>query len=126
MTELHKRSCVSLDGTEGQLEEAQKLVYQKQVADWKIRKVDGHEVLRREYRTANKEDAQEVINRLSTRRRVREQEGGLVRRGARREDRDRSKAVNGLHVNDFILAAKIDKLDLSDKVVKKPPNVFLV
>ena len=37
-----------------------------------------------------------------------------------------SKAVNGLHVNDFILAAKIDKLDLSDKVVKKPPNVFLV
>lgn len=126
MTELHKRSCVSLDGTEGQLEEAQKLVYQKQVADWKIRKVDGHEVLRREYRTANKEDAQEVINRLST---VAECENKKVDSyvegpGVRIEIW--SKAVNGLHVNDFILAAKIDKLDLSDKVVKKPPNVFLV
>ena len=37
-----------------------------------------------------------------------------------------SKAVNGLHINDFILAAKIDQLDLSDKVTKKPPNVFLI
>lgn len=37
-----------------------------------------------------------------------------------------SRAVNGLHVNDFIMAAKIDKLDLSDVTVKKKPNVFLI
>ena len=67
VTELVNRSCVALDGSEGTLDdEAQKLVYQKQVADWKIRMVDGHEVLRREYRTANADDAKEVINRLNT------------------------------------------------------------
>jgi 4a-hydroxytetrahydrobiopterin dehydratase len=152
VTELVNRSCVALDGSEGTLDdEAQKLVYQKQVADWKIRMVDGHEVLRREYRTANADDAKEVINRLNT---VavsffyissffylrmgnlsdvvvcsQECESKTVDSfvegpGVRIEIW--SKAVNGLHINDFILAAKIDQLDLSDKVTKKPPNVFLI
>ena len=35
-------------------------------------------------------------------------------------------AVNGLHANDFVLAAKLDKVDLGDVTVKKKPNVFLV
>jgi 4a-hydroxytetrahydrobiopterin dehydratase len=37
-----------------------------------------------------------------------------------------SRAVNGLHQNDFIMAAKLDKLDLSDVVVKKKPTTFLI
>ena len=45
---------------------ATQAVYQKQVLDWKIRVVDGHEVLRREFRTENEEKAKEVINRLET------------------------------------------------------------
>ena len=127
VTELVNRSCVALDGSEGTLDdEAQKLVYQKQVADWKIRMVDGHEVLRREYRTANADDAKEVINRLNT---VAECESKTVDsfvEGPSVRIEIWSKAVNGLHINDFILAAKIDQLDLSDKVTKKPPNVFLI
>jgi hypothetical protein len=37
-----------------------------------------------------------------------------------------SRAVNGLHVNDFVMASKIDKLDLSDVTVKKKPQTFLM
>ena len=37
-----------------------------------------------------------------------------------------SKAVGGLHQNDFVMAAKLDKIDVSDVVVKKKPQTFLV
>ena len=37
-----------------------------------------------------------------------------------------SRAVKGLHINDFIMAAKIDNfVDLSDITTKKKPNVYL-
>ena len=116
-----------LDETAVPVEETQKLVYQKQVADWKIRVVDGHEVLRREYDTGRDQDkATEVVTRINT---IAECEGQKIDSfvegpGVRIELW--SRAVNGLHVNDFIMASKIDQLDLSDVVVKKKPKTFLI
>ena len=121
------RDCVLLDDSAVPVEESQKLVYQKQVADWKIRVVDGHEVLRREYNTdRDKDKAAEVVTRINT---VAECEGQKVDSfvegpGVRIELW--SRAVNGLHANDFIMAAKIDNLDFSDVVIKKKPNTFLI
>ncbi len=126
VTDLSRRSCVVLDASDAPCEEKLKLVYQKQVIDWKIRVVDGHEVLRREFRTEGKEKAKELVTRLET---VAECEGQRLDchvegPGARVEIY--SRAVNGLHQNDFIMAAKLDKLDLSDVVVKKKPTTFLI
>ena len=126
VTDLSRRSCVVLDASDAPCDEKLKLVYQKQVIDWKIRVVDGHEVLRREFRTEGKEKAKELVTRLET---VAECEGQRLDcfvegPGARVEIY--SRAVNGLHQNDFIMAAKLDKLDLSDVVVKKKPTTFLI
>ena len=101
-------------------------MYQKQVIDWKIRVVDGREVLRREYRTEDAAKAQEVVNRFTS---VAESEGQTIDAfvegpGVRVELR--SKAVGGLHVNDFVLAAKLDRVDVADVVVKKKPQTFLI
>lgn len=126
-TALHLRDCVVLDADAQPTEERQKLVYQKQVIDWKIRVSDGHEVLRREYSTGgDKEKAAEVVTRLTT---VAECEGQRIDSfiegpGVRIELW--SRAVNGLHLNDFVMAAKIDQLDLTDVTIKKKPNVFLI
>ena len=38
----------------------------------------------------------------------------------------RSKALAGLHANDFVLAAKLDRVDVADVVVKKKPQTFLI
>ena len=52
-----------MEAGEPPIEETQKLVYQKQVADWKIRIVDAHEVLRREFATGgDKAKAAEVAS----------------------------------------------------------------
>ena len=125
-TALNLRSCVGLDASDAALEERQALVYQKQVMDWKIRVVDGVEVLRREFRTADKDKAQEVVTRFSS---IAESEGQTLQSfiegpGVRFELT--SKAVKGLHQNDFIMAAKLDRVDVSDVVVKKKPQTFLI
>jgi 4a-hydroxytetrahydrobiopterin dehydratase len=125
-TALHTRSCVALSSEDSPCEERQALVYQKQVMDWKIRVVDGHEVLRREYRTEDTNKAEEVITRFTS---VAEAEGKTIDTfiegpGVRVEIY--SKAVGGLHANDFILAAKLDQVDVTDVVIKKKPQTFLI
>ena len=101
-------------------------MYQKQVMDWKIRVVDGREVLRREFRTENPANAEEVVTRFTS---VAEAEGQTLDAfvegpGVRVELR--SKALAGLHANDFVLAAKLDRVDVADVVVKKKPQTFLI
>jgi 4a-hydroxytetrahydrobiopterin dehydratase len=125
-TSLHLRSCVALSAGDAPCETRQALVFQKQVMDWKIREVDGAEVLRREFRTEDSTKAQEVINRFTS---VAESEGQTIKSfiegpGVRIELT--SRAVKGLHVNDFVLAAKLDRVDVSDVVVKKKPQTFLI
>jgi len=126
-TALAKRDCAALVEGDVLVEEVQKLVYAKQVMDWKIRVVDGHEVLRREWSTGgDKDKAAEVVTRLTT---IAECEGQTVESfiegpGVRVELFTR--ALNGLHLNDFIMAAKMDKLDLTDVTIKKKPNIYLV
>ena len=125
-TALHTRSCVSLSSDDKPCEERQALVYQKQVMDWKIRVVDGHEVLRREFRTEDTAKAEEVITRFTS---VAEAEGKTIDAfvegpGVRVELY--SKAVGGLHANDFVLAAKLDRVDVTDVVIKKKPQTFLI
>jgi 4a-hydroxytetrahydrobiopterin dehydratase len=125
-TALELRSCVVLDADAAPVEERLKLVYQKQVLDWKIRVVDGHEVLRREFRTENAEKAKEVINRLETVAGCEGQKVDSYIEGPGVRIELWSRAVNGLHANDFVMAAKLDKLDLSDVTIKKKPQTFLI
>ena len=125
-TSLHTRSCVAVTPEDAPCDTKQALVYQKQVMDWKIRVVDGREVLRREFRTENPANAEEVVTRFTS---VAEAEGQTLDAfvegpGVRVELR--SKAVAGLHANDFVLAAKLDRVDVTDVVVKKKPQTFLI
>lgn len=125
-TSLHTRSCVAVTPEDAPCDEKQALVYQKQVMDWKIRVVDGREVLRREFRTEDAAKAEEVVTRFTS---VAEAEGQTLDAfvegpGVRVELR--SKAVAGLHANDFVLAAKLDRVDVTDVVVKKKPQTFLI
>ena len=115
-----------LDAGAAPIEERLKLVYQKQVLDWKIRVVDGHEVLRREFRTENEEKAKEVINRLETVAGCEGQKVDAYIEGPGVRIELWSRAVNGLHANDFITAAKLGAIDLSDVTVKKKPQTFLI
>ena len=118
---------MALDDSAEQVAEKQKLVYNKQVQDWKIRVVDGHEVLRREYATGgDKEKAAEVVTRINTVCECEGQKAETFIEGPGVRVELYSKAVDGLHLNDFIMAAKIDLLDLSDVTIKKKPNVFLI
>mmetsp|Transcript_29384 Transcript_29384/g.72735 ORF Transcript_29384/g.72735 Transcript_29384/m.72735 type:complete len:249 (-) Transcript_29384:68-814(-) len=127
MLALRNRNCCGNEDVTEVIPEKQCIVYSKQVLDWKIRKnEDGHEVLRREWRTADKELAAQVVSRVSA---VCESEGQRVDTwvegpGLRVELTTRK--VKGLHVNNFIMAAKIEQLDMSDIVIKKKPNVFLM
>ena len=125
-TALHTRSCVAVTPESAPCDTKQALVYQKQVMDWKIRVVDGREVLRREFRTENPANAEEVVTRFTS---VAEAEGQTLDAfvegpGVRVELR--SKALAGLHANDFVLAAKLDRVDVADVVVKKKPQTFLI
>ena len=94
--------------------------------DWKIRVVDGHEVLRREFRTENAEKAKEVINRLETVAGCEGQKVDSYIEGPGVRIELWSRAVNGVHANAFVMAAQLDQLALSDVPSPTPPQTFLI
>jgi 4a-hydroxytetrahydrobiopterin dehydratase len=108
--ELTKKKCVPCEGGEPPLSPEAIAKLQPHVPDWEVHTVDGHPSLGRTFKFKNFVESVDFVNKVKD---VAEAEGhhpdvnihwGTVRL------ENWTHATGGLHENDFILAAKIDRV----------------
>jgi 4a-hydroxytetrahydrobiopterin dehydratase len=110
MTGLYQLQCVACRGGEPTLTEAQIAEYLPEVADWRVTEVEGVKRLEREYKFKNFEEAIEFTNRVGA---IAEEQGHhplIVTEWGRVTVQWWTHKIGGLHQNDFIMAARTDKL----------------
>lgn len=110
MKELAQQKCVACRGGEPMLTEAEITELHPQVPEWQVREVDGIKRLERVFKFKNFAEALEFTNRVGA---VAEEEDHhplLITEWGRVTVHWWTHVVKGLHQNDFIMAAKTDKI----------------
>jgi 4a-hydroxytetrahydrobiopterin dehydratase len=110
MTGLYQLQCVACRGGEPTLTEAQIAEYLPEVTDWRVTEVEGVKRLEREYKFKNFVEAIEFTNRVGA---IAEEQGHhplIITEWGHVTVQWWTHKIGGLHQNDFIMAARTDKL----------------
>jgi 4a-hydroxytetrahydrobiopterin dehydratase len=110
MTELLEQKCVPCTGGLPQATEAEINTYKQQIPDWNIITENGELHLQRVYKFPDFKTALAFTNRVGE---IAESEGhhpSLLTEWGKVTVTWWTHAINGLHHNDFIMAAKSDRL----------------
>jgi 4a-hydroxytetrahydrobiopterin dehydratase len=112
MSELSQLKCVACRGGEPTLTEAEIAAMHPQVPGWQVIEVDGEKRLQRVFKLKNFVEALTFTNKVGA---IAEQEGHhplVITEWGRVTVQWWTHKINGLHKNDFIMAAKTDELAL--------------
>jgi 4a-hydroxytetrahydrobiopterin dehydratase len=110
MTHLSSFKCVACRGGEPTLTDAEIADLHPQVPEWNIKEVDGVKRLERVFKLKNFVEAIAFTNKIGA---VAEEEDHhplIITEWGRVTVQWWSHKIKGLHKNDFIMAAKTDKL----------------
>lgn len=110
MTSLHQQTCEACRAGAPRATPEQRAELLTQIPDWEIHTLDGIDQLRRHYRFSDFASALAFTNRVGE---LAEAEGhhpALLTEWGSVEVRWWTHKIGGLHVNDFIMAAKTDQL----------------
>ena len=110
MTNLTEMKCVACRGTEPTLSEAQVYQLMPQVPEWQVKEVNGEKRLERAFKFRNFAEAIAFTDRVGA---IAEQEDHhplLITEWGRVTVDWWTHKIHGLHQNDFIMAAKTDRL----------------
>jgi 4a-hydroxytetrahydrobiopterin dehydratase len=110
MEDLAKLSCVPCSGSSPAVPESEWPALLEQLTDWLIRKEDGVAMLTRTFKLDNFVAAVDLANRIGG---LAEEAGHhprLVVEYGRLQVSWWTHAIGGLHKNDFIMAARTDRL----------------
>jgi 4a-hydroxytetrahydrobiopterin dehydratase len=110
MTELLEQKCIPCTGSLPQATEAEINTYKQQIPDWDIITENGELRLQRVYKFPDFKTALAFTNKVGE---IAESEGhhpALLTEWGKVTVTWWTHAINGLHHNDFIMAAKSDRL----------------
>ena len=110
MTNLSQMKCVACRGGEPTLTDSQITEFQPQVLEWQVKEVDGAKRLERVFKLKNFLEALAFTNKIGS---IAEEEGHhplVVTEWGRVTVQWWTHKIGGLHQNDFIMAAKTDRL----------------
>ena len=110
MTDLIQMKCVACRGGEPTLTDAEIVELHPQVAEWQVKEVNGMNRLERVFKFKNFAQALEFTNKIGA---IAEEEGHhplLITEWGRVTVDWWTHKIGGLHQNDFIMAAKVDRL----------------
>lgn len=111
MTEqLKQLKCVACRGDEPTATEAEIKAYKKQIPDWEIIQVGGINRLQRTYDFKNFKQALEFTNQVGEIAEMEDHHPRLVTEWGKVTVQWWTHKIEGLHKNDFIMAAKTDDL----------------
>lgn len=109
MEELIKLHAVSPKGAKP-LDEDRIEEYHDQVKDWKVVEIDGEKRLRKTFRFKNFRQALDFTNKVGEVAEEEDHHPAIMTEWGKVTVEWWTHAVNGLHKNDFILAARTDEL----------------
>jgi 4a-hydroxytetrahydrobiopterin dehydratase len=110
MTDLYAMKCVACRGNEPTLNEDEIARYSPQVPEWRVKQVEGENRLERAFKFRNFVEAVAFTDRVAE---IAEAEGHhplLITEWGRVTVQWWTHKIKGLHQNDFIMAAKTDRL----------------
>lgn len=110
MTELSKSKCVACRGGDPQLTDAEIAELHPQVSDWEIIEVDGIKRLQRIFKLKNFVEAMALTNKIGMVAEKEDHHPLLITEWGKVTVQWWTHVVNGLHKNDFIMAAKTDEI----------------
>ena len=110
MTELHKMKCVACRGGEPTLTNAEIEGLSPDVPEWQVKDVDGVERLERVFKLKNFIEAVAFTNKIALIAEKEDHHPLIVTEYGRVTVDWWTHKIKGLHQNDFIMAAKTDKL----------------
>jgi 4a-hydroxytetrahydrobiopterin dehydratase len=110
MTGLDKLQCVACRGGEPTLTEAQIAEYLPQLDGWQLKEVEGVQRLERIFKFKNFAEAIEFTNRVGAIAEEQDHHPRLITEWGRVTVEWWTHKIGGLHQNDFIMAARTDKL----------------
>ncbi len=110
MDDLSELNCVALSGTEPMLSDIQILEYNVRVPDWKVKKVDGMNRLERVFKFKNFAEALAFTDRIGMIAEEEDHHPLIITEWGKVTVNWWTHKIGGLHLNDFIMAAKTDEL----------------
>jgi 4a-hydroxytetrahydrobiopterin dehydratase len=110
MTELSQLKCVACRGGEPTLGDSQIADLKPQVPEWQVTEVDGTQRLERVFKLRNFIEAMAFTNRVGMIAEKEDHHPLIVTEWGRVTVQWWTHKIGGLHQNDFIMAAKTDKL----------------
>ena len=109
-TPLHELNCVRVNKNDSAAEPDQIRSWITELNDWKIGKSDGNDRLTKEFKFGNFMNALTFTNKVGEIAEKQDHHPVLVTEWGKVTVTLWTHVIGGLHKNDFILAAKIDKL----------------
>ena len=110
MEELSKLKCVACRGGEPTLSEAQVSQFMPQVPGWQVKEVNGEKRLERVFKFKNFAEAIAFTNKVGTTAEAEDHHPLIVTEWGRVTVQWWTHKIHGLHQNDFIMAAKTDRM----------------
>lgn len=109
MDDLKGMDCVSVKGEEATLNEEEIKEYKSQIPDWEIAEENGVKRLRRAYKFKNFREALAFTNRIGELAEEQDHHPEIITEWGKVTLSWWTHVVDGLHLNDFIMAAKSDQ-----------------
>jgi 4a-hydroxytetrahydrobiopterin dehydratase len=110
MTDLYQMKCVTPRGDEPTLAEGEIYMLQPQIPEWQIKEVDGEKRLERVFKFKNFAKALAFTNKVGAIAEKEDHHPMIITEYGRVTVDWWTHKIGGLHKNDFIMAAKTDRL----------------
>ena len=110
MDDLAQMNCVSLRGSAQALDAGEIEKYRQQVPGWEIVTIEGEQRLKRVFKFKNFADALAFTNQVGQIAEQQDHHPALLTEWGQVTVYWWAHKVHGLHLNDFIMAAKTDRL----------------
>jgi 4a-hydroxytetrahydrobiopterin dehydratase len=109
MDDLKSMDCVRVKGEEATLTEEEIKEYKSQIPDWEIVEENGVKRLRRAYKFRNFREALAFTNKIGELAEEQDHHPQIITEWGKVTLSWWTHVVDGLHLNDFIMAAKSDQ-----------------
>ena len=110
MSDLKTMSCTQPKKGDASLNLTEIDKFHRQIPDWDIVEIEGVKQLTRQYRFSNFVSALEFTNRIGEMAEAEDHHPSVLTEWGKATVTWWTHAVNGLHLNDFIAAAKSDEI----------------
>jgi len=110
MTDLHQIKCVACRAGEPTVTDSEIDVLLPQIPEWQVKEVDGVKRLERVFKFKNFAQALEFTNKVGAAAEAEDHHPLLITEWGRVTINWWTHKIGGLHKNDFIMAAKTDKI----------------